>query len=160
MTRHFNAIFAFITVLFMLLMASAILGPLLAILATAAFAQDGAVALDDVLAPIRPYLSEIISVMAIAMASWLASWLRSIFKISLDEKHRAALHSALENGGRLILNGLDAAAKGKTVNVGNPIVETGVEYVLKYSPDAVAHFGLTPVRVAELLRAKIAPAKG
>lgn len=136
-----------------------VLAALVAVLAFAriAFAQDTALPLDDIFAPIRPYLAEIMSVLIVAFMGWLTTWLRSMFKVNLDEKHRVALHAALENAKRLAMEKMESAVKGKKVDVGNEVVKNGLEYVLKYSPDAIAYFGLTPEKVAEMLRAKVTP---
>jgi len=130
---------------------------LVAIAASVALAQETAIPADDFLAPIRPYLNELISVLAIAFVGWLTTWLRSLFKVNLDEKHRNALHAALENGARLAMEKLDASLKDKKIDVGSPLVKTGLDYVLKYSPDAINYFGLSPERVREMLLAKFAP---
>lgn len=120
-----------------------------------AFAAEGSLPATSLLEPIRPYLVEVFGALILAFVTWLSSWLRATFKVSLDEAHRAALHSALENGARLALERLDEAAASTTIETGSPLIATGVEYVFKYSPDAVAYFGLTPERVGELLRAKL-----
>lgn len=124
---------------------------------SAALAQDTSVPVEDVFAPFRPYVAEIVSVLVVVFMGWLTTWLRSLFKVNLDEKHRAALHSALENGARLALEKLDASLKGKKVDVGTQLVKTGLDYVLKYSPDAINYFGLSPEKVREMLLAKLAP---
>lgn len=123
-----------------------------------ASAAERAIPALSLLDAVRPYLVEIGSVLILAFVTWLSSWLRATFKVSMDEAHRAALHSALENGARLAVEKLDAAISGKTIPVGYPLIATGVEYVLTYSPDAVAHFGLTPERVADMIRAKLVKA--
>ncbi len=119
-----------------------------------AFAADATVPAASLLEKVRPYLVEIASALVLAFVTWLSTWLRATFKVSLDEAHRRALHSALENGARLAIDKLESTASGLTVPVGHPIVAQGVEYVLKYSPDAVAYFGLTPERLGEMIRAK------
>ncbi|MEP9372601.1 hypothetical protein [Mesorhizobium sp. KR1-2] len=128
------------------------------IVAGPAFAADGALPATSLLEPIRAYLVEIGGVLIVAFVGWLSSWLRATFKLELDARHRDALHSALTNGAALVLKKLDTAAAGKSIPIGNAIVGTGIEYVLTYSPDAVAYFGLTPERVGELLRARLIPA--
>lgn len=129
---------------------------IIAVFAVHAFAADDAVPALSLLDAVRPYVVEIAGALILAFVTWLSSWLRATFKVSLDAAHRAALHSALENGARLVLEKLDTAVAGRNVPAGHPLVAIGVEYALKYSPDAVAYFGLTPERVGELLRAKLA----
>lgn len=130
-----------------------------AVFAVQAFAAEPGGPATSLLEPIRPYLVEIMGALVLAFVTWLSSWLRATFKVSLDEAHRAALHSALENGAKLALEKLNTAVAGRKVPVGHPLIETGVEYVLTYSPDAVAYFGLTPQRLGEMLRAKLVPAE-
>lgn len=125
-----------------------------------AFAQGGGILIDDILAPLRPFIAEIVSVLILAIVGWVSSWLRSVFKITLDEKHRKALHSALENAARYSEARFDEAIDGKRIPVENELITTGVGYVLKYSPDAVRYFGLSPERVGELLKAKLVPPPG
>jgi len=126
--------------------------------ALTAFAADGAVPATEVLDVVRPYLVEIASALIVAFVAWLASWLRATFKLELDARHREALHSALANGAALVMQQLDKAAAGTSIPVGNASVAKGVEYVLTYSPEAAAYFGLTPEAIGEMIRAKLAPA--
>lgn len=124
------------------------LGPALA-------AGDGTITVDDVLAPLRPYITEIVGVLITAFVAWLASWLRTMFGVTLDEKRRAALHSALDNAAWLVGAKIDRVAGGTVVPISNPVLQHGVDYVLEYAPDAVNHFGLAPEDIGRMLRSRI-----
>jgi hypothetical protein len=132
---------------------------LAAVLANAgvSFAQDSTVSLDDVFAPLRPYLAELMSLLVAAFMAWLVTWLRNVFKLQIEAKHREALQSALDKGAKLVLEQIDKKLAGKTVDVKSPFVANGVTYVLESVPDAVNYFGLSPERVAELIKPHLLP---
>jgi hypothetical protein len=118
------------------------------------------IGLDLILDPIRPFLFELIAILATAAAGWLIKRIRDWTGIEIEARHREALQSALENAARLALHRATERAGGMSIPIGNAVVESGVEYVLKSVPDAVRHFGLTPERVGELIRPKLFPPAG
>lgn len=120
-------------------------------------AADGEVPVSYFLDPIRPYLAEIASIAVAAFVAWIARRVHALTGLNIEARHREALQSALENGARLVFDRVTRGADGKAIPVGNAVLETGVEYVLRSVPDAVRYFGLTPQRVGELLRPKLLP---
>lgn len=128
-----------------------------AVYAVTAFAADGSVPVSFFIDPIRPYVMEVTSVAIAGLVGWAARRVHQLTGLNIEARHREALQSALENGARLVLDRLTRSASGRTVPVGNAILEDGVEYVLRSVPDAVRFFGLTPQRLGELLRPKLVP---
>jgi hypothetical protein len=117
-----------------------------------------AVTVSDVIEPLRPYLLEVAGVLITGVVAWAAKRFRDWTGMEIEARHREALQSALTNAARLALDRGAAHAGEMRIPIGNAVLETGVDYVLKSVPDAVKHFGLSPERVAELIRPKLLPA--
>lgn len=128
-----------------------------AVYAVTAFAADGSIPITSFIDPFRPYVMEVASIAIAGLVGWAARRVHQLTGLNIEARHREALQSALENGARLVIERIGRSAAGKSVPVGNAILEDGVEYVLRSVPDAVRFFGLTPQRLGELLRPKLVP---
>lgn len=123
--------------------------------AVSAFAADGGIAVQSFIDPLRPYVMEIVSIVAAGLVGYVARRVNMLTGLNIEARHREALQSALENGARLAFDHLTRDSEGKRLPVGNAGVEAGVNYVLRSVPDAVRFFGLTPQRVSDLMRPKL-----
>lgn len=83
---------------------------------------------------------------------WATKKFHDLTGINIEARRREALQSALNNGASLVL---DKVSTPDTIDIRSPAVATAIRYVLESVPDAVAYFGLTPERIADLLRPKI-----
>ncbi|PLW76791.1 hypothetical protein [Cohaesibacter celericrescens] len=97
-------------------------------------------------------LAEIIAAILVGTLAWAG---KKLFGLQLDAKQRESLHGAIERG---IGSGLEVMVKkvdGKTsFDVDSEVVALVANYVVKMSPDAVRYFGLTPDKLADLIKAK------
>lgn len=122
-----------------------------------AFAQETAIPASDIFGVVRPYIIEIIGVIAAAAIALVAKKISSLAGIEIEAKHREALQSALENAARLAMAHVDRKLDGKAIDVGSPALHDGIVYVIESVPDAVKYFGLSPERIADLIRPKLIP---
>lgn len=132
--------------------------PLLAmvplLVATPAFAQDG-IDVGSVFGAWRPYIVEIVGILAAAFVGLILEMVRRWTGLSIEGERREAIQTAVSNAAGLLLAKAEGKLDGKSVNMGNPAVNEAVSYVLKGAPQAVAYFGLTPERIAQMIAAKL-----
>lgn len=82
---------------------------LFAYTAVAMFAMTGSASAADVAgisvaAELRPYVSEIVSILIAAAIAWVAAAAKKRFGIDMQSKHRDALHTALTTGSLLAID--------------------------------------------------------
>jgi len=121
----------------------------------AALAQDNTVPVGSLFGTLKPYVVEIIGVLAAALVAWVAKTVKDKFGLDIEKNHRDALQVAIKNAAGLALNKAEAAVNGATITVGNPLLAAGAKYVIEAVPDAIKFFGLTPEKVAEKIEAQI-----
>jgi hypothetical protein len=144
----------------MLLLMRLILVALLIMLIMAAVHSahaQGTITVDHVADPFRDYLNAAIAAVIAGIVGWAGVLARKLFKVSLDSHQRAALQSALEKGARLVMDSLEARYGSKEVAISSPVIERGIQYVLKFAPGAVQHFGLTPDKLRQLIEPHLLP---
>jgi hypothetical protein len=96
----------------------------------------------------EPYINAAVNALILAGVSWLGLYLKKRFNVTIDQGHRDALVTALQNqAGSLIADGLVTIEGGK-VTVPATAVTAAAAEVLQVIPDAAAHLGLTPDYVA------------
>lgn len=131
-------------------------GLLLAFGAVNAFAQEvtnTTVNFDPFIAELMPYVLTFASAVIAAAVAWATKKLNDWTGIEIEAKHREALQSALMNGARsAITNNMPS---GVGLDVKSVSVKTGVDFVLKSVPDAVAYFGLSPADIERHLIPKL-----
>lgn len=125
----------------------------LIVFATYAFAGDGGSPVSVFLVSLKPFVAEIVGLAIAAALAWLVKRFRDWTGMEIEARHREALQSALENAARLAI---DKAVPGDAASVSKAILTHGVGYVERSVPDAVRHFDLSPDRIGELLRPKLA----
>jgi hypothetical protein len=120
-----------------------------------AFAQDTTIDGASIFGAWKPYIQELVGIVVAAILGWIALLAKSKFGIDIEARHREALQSALENAAGLAVGKLDRYLGEVKIDVKNPALAEGVEYVLASVPDALKYFGLTPERIRMMLLAKI-----
>lgn len=128
----------------------------LVLVPAAAFAQDTTVELGGWFEILRPYLTEIVSVLAAAAVGWVAMKAKQFLGLEIEARHRAALQSALANGANRGIAEIQKHASGATVDVRNAAIAEGLRYVEKSVPDALKFFGLRPEDIVDYLEAHLA----
>jgi hypothetical protein len=104
---------------------------------------------------IRPYVVDLISALLTVFISAVLLVLKQKLGLDVDAKERDALHSAAMSGALQAVAKLDGPLGDVAINVGNPMVASGVEWAMKAAPDAIKHFGMSPDDVAALVQAKL-----
>lgn len=126
---------------------------------TPSFAQEAAgsssINIGDFLAPLQPYIVELVTILAGALVSFISVKINALTGLKIDAANRELLHKALENGLMAGVHAAQNAAKDKEVDVQSVIVAEGVRYAQSYVPGAIKYFGLTPDKLGDMIRAKI-----
>jgi hypothetical protein len=139
---------AFVFVLGLIVMPSVFVPAALA--ATAATAPPIAVNFS----PIINVVVEILAAFLMLLLSWVVTLIADRLKLSKDSAIRAYLSSAVDNAIQYGKQKAEAAGAGATVKIDNQVVGHAVDYLVAHVPDALAHFGLTPDKVANLVKAR------
>jgi hypothetical protein len=124
-----------------------------ALLTLPAIAQDTTVELEGFLGWLRPYAVELLGLVIAAAVTWATKKFHDLTGIQIEAKHREALQSALRNGANLVIDRIPNTGK---IDVKSAPVSAAIRYVLESVPDAVAYFELSPDRIADLLKPKLA----
>lgn len=129
----------------------------------AAIAQEVATTKVDV-APVvdtvTSYVSAGISAVVALAIGILSSRIYALLGISIEAKHREALHSAIMTGVNAGLAKVSDLIGGKAVDVKSSAVAEAVNYVTQAVPDAVKFFGLSEAKLAEMVTAKLQAVTG
>lgn len=131
-----------------------------AVLLTPFFALAGteeAVSAGGFFSVLLPYLVEVAAIFISIVVGWLVAKISKLTGLQIEAKHREALQTALQNAANYGLNSLGAKADRITFKVQNELIATALNYIQKSSPDAIAYFGLSPVRLREMILSKIPP---
>lgn len=105
--------------------------------------------------PIRPLLTELLSILIAALVGFLTVKLNKWLGLNIEAKHREALQLALKNGALAGLSKVQSMSANSTIDVKSEIIAQALVYASKSAPDAIAHFGLTPQRLREMIEAKL-----
>lgn len=103
----------------------------------------------------QPYVADIFALLAAALATWLVRQVNRFLGISLDEKYRAGLETALINAAGLLVAKAGSAAAAARLPMGSAAFDQAMAAATRGAGDAIAHFGLSPGVVAEKLVAKV-----
>ena len=125
----------------------------------AAPAPDTMVEVGPLFSGLRATIEAVAGLAIAAAVGWVALRLNSLAGINIEARHREALQSALLNGVRAGLDLFGKRADAMQVDVRSKVLAEAADYVITSVPDAVKHFGLTPARVRDLARAKLAEAE-
>ena len=109
--------------------------------------------LPDGIAILIQYLA---GIAATAVVGWIALAMNRLFGISLEARHREALHSALATGASLALSMLaQMVAQGqKSADARAAALQAGVDYVRRSVPDALKTLKPTDNLLFDMVRAK------
>lgn len=144
MTRKYASIF-------LLFLVAVLLSPVVALAQEANTSVNGG----SLFAIVQPYVVELASVIVAFIVAWVSAKVTKLTGIQIEAKHREALQSALQNGVNYGINKAGGWAATKDFDLKNQALAAAVKYVLDSVPDAIAHFGLTPEKLAQLLEAKL-----
>ncbi len=107
-------------------------------------------------APVVGTVLEILAAGLLAIGMWAVNKLAAKLKLDIEARHREALYAALAAGINYAKNKIAAASEGRSaLNIQNDLARFAAQYAVSKVPDAVRHFGLSPERVQELVRARL-----
>lgn len=104
---------------------------------------------------VRPLLTEYIGLLIMGGAAWVLRKLPARLRLDIEQRHRDALHRAIDTGIGLAF---DALQKHPGVAVPDMAVTTILDYVRKSVPDAIKNLGPSQAHLEEMARAKLAKA--
>lgn len=90
--------------------------------------------MEAILTELQPAITTLAVAILTALMGVVTSWISAKFKIDIEAKHRAALHSALETG---VARVLDKLTHLPQVTRADTAVAEAVAYVEKSVPDAI-----------------------
>lgn len=104
---------------------------------------------------VRPYIQDLLSLLAFAAIGAVSKVVYSLTRINIEAKNREALHSAVMTGVTSALNFVGQKADGITIDVRNRIIADAIKYVQSSVPDALQALNVTPEKLVELASSKI-----
>ena len=112
--------------------------------------------IDTIQATLQPVIVETLATLVLAAIAWLMRKLPEQMRMQIEEKHRLALHSALETGVGYAFDALEAALRtNPTVAAGDAAIGTVLDYVQRSVPDAIKRLGPSQSMLQAMARAKI-----
>ena len=105
--------------------------------------------------PLLPILGELLAILATALVAYLVKLLRDKVGLDIETARRDALQTAITNAAGQVVMQLGQNLSGATVHPSTPAVAVGVDYVKAAAGDAVKHFDLKPLGIAEKIVAKV-----
>lgn len=129
-------------------LASCALGPAMA-------ATSTEIAVGGVVDFLTPYAVQAAGIVVSALLGWLAITVRRYIGIKVDEKHSRELKDALMEAVGFGLDTLNEYTDDVKFDVHSTVLASAMGYVGESVPDAINHFGITPERLARMIRARI-----
>lgn len=136
--------------------AAAALLVLIPTLASAAAEMSGATmnfgGLWDSLAPLVSAAAE---GAVVAIIGWIGLRVRVWTGLAIEARHREALHSAAVTGVDLALSRIGDRVDRIDVDLRSAVLADAAAWVARSVPDALAHLGVTPDKVRDLVESKL-----
>lgn len=118
--------------------------------------QESTVSVATIIDLAAPYIVSIIGALLAGLLGWLSKRVNDWLGIEIEGRHREALHSAAVTGLERTVAALRGRGEAISFDLRSPVIAEAVDWVLtKGAPDAVARFGLSPVDVEAIVRAKL-----
>jgi hypothetical protein len=93
---------------------------------------------------VQPYIDAAVNAIILAFVGWLGVILKNKFNISIDQGHRDALVTALQNqAGSLIADGV-VKMEGAKITVPDKALAQSANEIMSVIPDAAKRLGFTP----------------
>lgn len=107
--------------------------------------------MEAILTELQPAITTLAVAVITALMGVVTSWISAKFKIDIEAKHRAALHSALETG---VARVLDKLVQLPNVTRADAAVAEAVAYVERSVPDALKALAPSKEHLREMAVAK------
>ena len=108
--------------------------------------------IDSIQSIIQPILVELLLTLILAVLAWFLRLLPERFRVDIEAKHRAALHSAIDTGVGLLI---DTMQKHPTIAAPDLAIGTVLDYVERSVPDAIRRLGPSRAQLEDMARAKL-----
>ena len=108
--------------------------------------------IDSIQSIIQPILVELLLTLILAVLAWFLRLLPERFRVDIEAKHRAALHSAIDTGVGLLI---DTMQKHPTIAAPDMAIGTVLDYVERSVPDAIRRLGPSRAQLADMARDKL-----
>lgn len=104
---------------------------------------------------LQDYINAIVTIVITALVGWVLYLVKSKLNISIDDSMRDALQTWLQRQASSLVAAGAVKVQGLKIDVQNQTLADVANLALKEIPDAVAHFGLTPDKLAAMIQDKI-----
>ena len=108
--------------------------------------------LDSIQSIIQPILVELLLTLILAVLAWFLRLLPERFRVDIEAKHRAALHSAIDTGVGLLI---DTMQKHPTIAAPDMAIGTVLDYVERSVPDAIRRLGPSRAQLEDMARSRL-----
>ena len=108
--------------------------------------------IDSVQNIVQPVIVDLLLAIILGVIAWIMRRLPERWRLDIEAKHRAALHSALNTGVGLVI---DAMQKHPGVLAPDLATTKIIDYVGRSVPDAIKKLGPSRAHLEEMARAKL-----
>lgn len=106
-------------------------------------------------ATLYTYVIGLLSIALLTVATWAVSKLGTKFNLDNNEALRNLIEDAIHAAINFAIQKLHEQGKRFTIETEKESLAMIVNYVINSIPEALAHFGITPERVEEMVKARL-----
>lgn len=104
---------------------------------------------------LEPYVNSLVGLAISALVGWLLYLAKSKLNLSIDDSMRDALQTWLTRQAQSLVADGAVKVSGLTIEVKSAALASAANLAIKEIPDAAKHFGMTPERLAEMIKDKL-----
>ena len=108
--------------------------------------------LDSLQSIIQPIIVDLLLMLVLAIIGWAASFLPARFRLDIQQRHRDALHAALNTGVGLAI---DTMQKHPTIAAPDMAIGVVLDYVERSVPDAIRKLGPSRAHLEDMARSRL-----
>lgn len=121
-------------------------------LTSVAFAQGTVVAVDHTWSEsIRDIATTVVAAVTTAFLGWVSYWIKQKFGVDIEAKHREAIAAFISRQASGLIAMGAVKLEGVRVDVKSEALASAARMAMAAIPDAMAYFGLTPGKIAEMI---------
>lgn len=112
--------------------------------------------IDAISDALQPVIVEAILTLVLAFIAYLMRFLPAKMQVEIEQRHRDALHSALNTGVGAALDALEAGIRlNPALATADATIGKVLDYTQRSVPDAIRKLGPTPEHLRDMARAKV-----
>jgi hypothetical protein len=124
----------------------------LVMLTSVAWAQGTVVAVDHTWAEsIRDIAVTLVAGVTTAFLGWMSYWVKQKFGVDIEAKHREAIAAFVSRQASGLIAAGAVKLEGIKIDVKSEALASAARMAMAAIPDALAYFGLTPGKIAEMI---------